>query len=232
MGRKVHPIGFRLGYIKDWQSKWYAEATYTDQLHEDIALRAMIHKELQNAGVSRIEVERSANKIEVTVYTAKPGIVIGKRGTNVDQLKTTLEKKTGKKVKLNIQEIHQPELDAQLVAESIAEQINKRVSYKRAMKQAVQRAMRLGAQGIKVRTSGRLAGAEMARIATESDGRVPRHTLRADIDYAQVHAHTTYGRIGVKVWIYRGEVFPDQLAKAQVEQRISQPSGGGQRTRT
>lgn len=159
MGRKVHPIGFRLGYIKDWQSKWYADAHYTDQLHEDIALRAMIHKELQNAGVSRIEIERSSNKIEVTVYTAKPGIVIGKRGTNVDQLKATLEKKTGKKVKLNIQEIHQPELDAQLVAESIAEQINKRVSYKRAMKQAVQRAMRLGAQGIRVKTSGRLGGA-------------------------------------------------------------------------
>lgn len=232
MGRKVHPIGFRLGYIKDWQSKWFAEGTYTDQLHEDIALRAMIHKELQNAGVSRIEIERSANKIEVTVYTAKPGIVIGKRGTNVDQLKATLEKQTGKKVKLNIQEIHQPELEAQLVAESIAEQINKRVSYKRAMKQAVQRAMRLGAQGIKVRTAGRLAGAEMARVATESEGRVPRHTLRADIDYAQVHAHTQYGRIGVKVWIYKGEVFPDQLAKAQVEQRIGQPSGGGQRSRT
>ncbi|NJL04816.1 MAG: 30S ribosomal protein S3 [Chloroflexaceae bacterium] len=232
MGRKVHPIGFRLGYIKDWQSKWYADAQYTDQLHEDIALRAMIHKELQNAGVSRIEIERSSNKIEVTVYTAKPGIVIGKRGTNVDQLKATLEKKTGKKVKLNIQEIHQPELDAQLVAESIAEQINKRVSYKRAMKQAVQRAIRLGAQGIKIKTAGRLAGAEMARIATESEGRVPRHTLRADIDYAQVHAHTTYGRIGVKVWIYKGEVFPDQLAKAQVEQQIGQTSGGSQRTRT
>lgn len=232
MGRKVHPIGFRLGYIKDWQSKWYADAHYTDQLHEDIALRAMIHKELQNAGVSRIEIERSSNKIEVTVYTAKPGIVIGKRGTNVDQLKATLEKKTGKKVKLNIQEIHQPELDAQLVAESIAEQINKRVSYKRAMKQAVQRAMRLGAQGIRVKTSGRLGGADMARIATESEGRVPRHTLRADIDYAQVHATSTVGRIGVKVWIYKGEVFPDQLAKAQVEQQIGQTSGGSQRTRS
>ncbi len=232
MGRKVHPTGFRLGYIKDWQSKWYADAHYTDQLHEDIALRAMIHKELQNAGVSRIEIERSSNKIEVTVYTAKPGIVIGKRGTNVDQLKATLEKKTGKKVKLNIQEIHQPELDAQLVAESIAEQINKRVSYKRAMKQAVQRAMRLGAQGIRVKTSGRLGGADMARIATESEGRVPRHTLRADIDYAQVHAASTVGRIGVKVWIYKGEVFPDQLAKAQVEQQIGQIAGSSQRTRS
>src|SRR5215212_2574109 len=218
MGRKVHPIGFRLGYIKDWQSKWFADRTYTDQLHEDIMLRSAITRELANAGVARVEIERSANKIEVTVFTAKPGIVIGKRGAKVDELKAELEKRTGKKVKLNIQEIHQPELEAQLVAESIAEQINKRISYKRAMKQAVQRAMRLGAQGVKIKCSGRLGGAEMARIANESDGRVPRHTLRADIDYAQVHAHTTYGRIGVKVWIYKGEVFPDAMGKLQVVQ--------------
>ncbi|HMO59760.1 MAG TPA: 30S ribosomal protein S3 [Roseiflexaceae bacterium] len=215
MGRKVHPIGFRVGYIKDWQSKWFADRGYTDQLHEDIMLRKLITNELANAGVSRVEIERSANKVEVTVYTAKPGIVIGKRGAKVDELKVELEKRTGKKVKLNIQEIHQPELEAQLVAESIAEQINKRVSYKRAMKQAVQRAMRLGAQGVKIKCSGRLAGAEMARIAWERDGRVPLHTLRADIDYANVHAHTTYGRIGVKVWIYKGEVFPDENGKLQ-----------------
>jgi small subunit ribosomal protein S3 len=227
LGRKVHPIGFRLGYIKDWHSKWFAEQGYTDQLHEDLGLRELISKELQNAGISQIDIERSSNKVEVTVYTAKPGIVIGKRGANVDQLKTALEKRTGKKVKLNIQEIHQPELDARLVAESIAEQITKRVSYKRAMKQATQRAMRLGAQGVKIRCAGRLGGAEMARVVHESDGRVPRHTLRADIDYAQVHAHTTYGRIGVKVWIYKGEVFPDQLGKAQVEQRVG---GGGTRS--
>src|SRR6266498_394738 len=218
MGRKVHPIGFRLGYIKDWQSKWFADRTYTDQLHEDIMLRGAITRELANAGVARVEIERSANKIEVTVFTAKPGIVIGKRGAKVDELKAELEKRTGKKVKLNIQDIHQPELEAQLVAESIAEQINKRISYKRAMKQAVQRAMRLGAQGVKIKCSGRLGGAEMARIANESDGRVPRHTLRADIDYAVVHAHTTYGRIGVKVWIYKGEVFPDAMGKLQVVQ--------------
>ena len=218
MGRKVHPIGFRLGYIKDWQSKWFAERGYVEQLHEDMRLRKIITAELANAGVARVEIERSANKIEVTVYTAKPGIVIGKRGAKVDELKTSLEKQTGKKVKLNIQEIHQPELDAQLVAESIAEQINKRVSYKRAMKQAVQRAMRLGAQGVKIKCSGRLGGAEMARIAWEHDGRVPLHTLRADIDYATVHAHTTYGRIGVKVWIYKGEVFPDQVGKLQAAQ--------------
>ena len=221
MGRKVHPIGFRLGYIKDWQSKWFADRTYTDQLHEDILLRQLIIKELANAGVARVDIERAANRVEVTVYTAKPGIVIGKRGAKVDELKADLEKRTGKKVKLNIQEIHQPELEAQLVAESIAEQINKRVSYKRAMKQAVQRAMRLGAQGVKIKCSGRLGGAEMARIANESDGRVPRHTLRADIDYAQVHAHTTYGRIGVKVWIYKGEVFPDAMGKLQVVQTAS-----------
>src|SRR5918911_1783132 len=229
MGRKVHPIGFRLGYIKDWQSKWFADRNYVDQLHEDLGLRRAIVAELANAGVARVEIERSANKIEVTVFTAKPGIVIGKRGAKVDELKAELEKRTGKKVKLNIQEIHQPELEAQLVAESIAEQINKRISYKRAMKQAVQRAMRLGAQGVKIKCSGRLGGAEMARIANESDGRVPRHTLRADIDYATVHAHTTYGRIGVKVWIYKGEVFPDATGKLQAVQpatpRAPQPAG-------
>jgi small subunit ribosomal protein S3 len=210
MGRKVHPLGFRLGYIKDWASKWYADRNYTDLLHEDIMLRRLIVKELENAGVARVEIERSANKVEVTVHTAKPGIVIGKRGQKVDELKAELERRTGKKVKLNIQEIHQPELEAQLVAESIGEQINKRVSYKRAMKQAAQRAMRLGALGVMIKCSGRLGGAEMSRIAWERDGRVPRHTLRADIDYAQIHAHTTYGRIGVKVWIYKGDIFPGQ----------------------
>ncbi|MGQ9549443.1 MAG: 30S ribosomal protein S3 [Roseiflexus sp.] len=218
MGRKVHPIGFRLGYIKDWQSKWFAERNYTELLHEDVMLRKIIAKELEKAGVARIEIERSASKVEVTVYTAKPGLVIGKRGAKVDDLRAELEKRTGKKVKLNIQEIHQPELEAQLVAESIAEHINKRTSYKRAMKQAVQRAMRLGAQGVKIKCSGRLAGAEMARVAWEREGRVPLHTLRADIDYAQVHAYTTYGRIGVKVWIYKGEVFPDQKEQTQLPQ--------------
>ncbi|GIV97525.1 MAG: 30S ribosomal protein S3 [Herpetosiphonaceae bacterium] len=217
MGRKVHPIGFRLGYIKDWQSKWYAERNYTEQLHQDLALRNEIMRELANAGVSRVEIERSANRIEVTIYTAKPGIVIGKRGANVDALKSRLEQETGSKVKLNIQEIHQPELDAQLVAESIAEQISKRVSYKRAMKQAAQRAMRLGAQGVMIKISGRLGGAEMSRSVTELEGRVPRHTLRADIDYAQVDAHTTYGRIGVKVWIYKGEVFPQRAGQAAAQ---------------
>ena len=222
MGRKVHPIGFRLGYIKDWQSKWFAEKNYTEQLHEDLAIRELIFRELAGAAVSRIEIERSANKVEVTVHTAKPGVVIGKRGANVDVLKGSLEKLTGKKIKLNINEIHQPELDAQLVAESIGEQISKRVSFKRAMKQAAQRAMRLGAQGVMIKCSGRLGGAEMARTVSEMQGRVPRHTLRADIDYAVFHAHTTYGRIGVKVWIYRGEIFPDKATAIEGHEGVQQ----------
>jgi len=222
MGRKVHPIGFRLGYIKDWQSKWFAEKNYTEQLHEDITIRAMIFKELAGAAVSRIEIERSANKVEVTIFTAKPGVVIGKRGANVDTLKSQLEKLSGKKIKLNINEIHQPELDAQLVAESIGEQITKRVSFKRAMKQAAQRAMRLGAQGILIKCSGRLGGSEMARTVPEMQGRVPRHTLRADIDYAVFHAHTTYGRIGVEVWIYRGEVFPEKAGAIEGREGVQQ----------
>ncbi len=222
MGRKVHPIGFRLGYIKDWQSKWFAEKNYTEQLHEDIAIRSMIFKELAGAAVSRIEIERSANKVEVTIFTAKPGVVIGKRGANVDVLKGALEKLSGKKIKLNINEIHQPELDAQLVAESIGEQITKRVSFKRAMKQAAQRAMRLGAQGVMLKCSGRLGGSEMARTVAEMQGRVPRHTLRADIDYAVYHAHTTYGRIGVKVWIYRGEIFPDKAGAIEGREGLQQ----------
>jgi small subunit ribosomal protein S3 len=220
MGSKVHPIGFRLGYIKDWQSKWFAEKNYTEQLHEDITIRQMIFKELAGAAVSRIDIERSANKIEISIHTAKPGVVIGKRGANVDELRNRLEKISGKKVKLN--EIHQPELDAQLVAESIGEQITKRVSFKRAMKQAAQRAMRLGAQGVLIKCSGRLGGAEMARTVPEMQGRVPRHTLRADIDYAVYHAHTTYGRIGVKVWIYRGEVFPEKAGAIEGREGIQQ----------
>ncbi|MEM8529710.1 MAG: 30S ribosomal protein S3 [Chloroflexota bacterium] len=231
MGRKVHPIGFRLGYIKDWQSKWYSDRNYADQLHEDMVLRDTVMSELANAGVARVEIERSANKIDVTVHTAKPGIVIGKRGTKVEELTNALQKRTGKKVKLNIQEIHQPELDAQLVGESIGEQITKRISYKRAMKQAVQRAMRLGAQGVMIQCSGRLGGAEMRRSVIEKDGRVPRHTLRADIDYAQVHAHTTFGRIGVKVWIYKGEIFPDQARVPQLQTAAPRPPQDEERSR-
>jgi small subunit ribosomal protein S3 len=215
MGRKVHPLGFRLGYIKDWQSRWFSERHYTDQLHEDLKLRGMVMRQLEGASVARIEIERSANRIDVTIHTAKVGVVVGKGGASVDEFRKRLERKLGKKLKINVVEIHQPELEAQLVAESIAEQINKRVSYKRAMKQAVQRAMRSGAQGVKVKCSGRLGGAEIARVANEREGRVPLHTLRADIDYAQVHAHTTFGRIGVKVWIYKGEVFFDAAGNVQ-----------------
>jgi small subunit ribosomal protein S3 len=228
LGRKVHPIGFRLGIIKDWQSRWFAEKGYTEQLHEDIKLRALVAKRLPNASISRVDLERSAaNQIEITLSTAKPGIVIGKGGQAVEVLRKEFETATGKKVKLNINEIKQPELDAFLVAESIADQITRRVSYKRAMKQAILRAQRLGAKGIKVRLSGRLGGAEMARVVSEREGRVPLHTLRADIDYGQVHAHTTYGRVGVKVWIYRGDVIGPLSPQATTD--TGAPNRGGDR---
>lgn len=206
MGRKVHPVGFRIGVIRDWQSRWYADRNYTDLVQEDARIRKTINGRLTGASLARIEIQRSANQIEVTLHTAKPGVVIGKGGQAVDVLRKDLETMTGKKVKINIEEIKQPELDAYLVAESIAEQITRRVSYKRAMKQAVMRAVRSGAKGVRIRISGRLGGAEMARSVWEREGRVPLHTIRADIDYGQVHAHTTYGRIGVKAWIYKGDV--------------------------
>lgn len=215
MGRKIHPIGFRLGVIKDWQSHWYADKEYTNQLHEDFRLRKIVTDKLANAALSRVEIRRSSTSMEVTLFTAKPGIVIGKNGEKVEQLKNELEKMlgAGRKIKINIEEIRQADLDAYLVAEGISEQIAKRVNYKRAMKQAVTRAMRLGAKGVKIKVSGRLAGAEMARIAYEKDGRVPLQTIRADIDYGLYHALTTYGRIGVKVWIYKGDVLPGQMKK-------------------
>jgi small subunit ribosomal protein S3 len=208
MGRKVNPIGFRLGIVSDWESNWFAERTYTDQLHEDLQIRKVIQRELTRASISKIELERSANKIDVKLHTAKPGIVIGKQGANVERLRNLLEKTFNKKVHLSIEEIKTPETDARLIAESIAEQISRRVSYRRAMKHAVQQAMRRGAKGVKIRLSGRLGGAEMSRSVVEMDGRVPLQTIRADIDYGVVHAHTTYGRIGVKVWVYRGDVLP------------------------
>jgi small subunit ribosomal protein S3 len=209
MGRKVNPIGYRLGIVTDWESKWYAERNYTDQLHEDLRIRRLIMRELTRAGISKIELERSANKVDVTLSTSKPGIVIGKHGANVERLRTMLEREIGKKVHLKIEEIKVPEVDARLIAESIAEQIARRVAYRRAMKHAVQTAMRRGAKGVKIRLSGRLGGAEMSRSVTEKDGRVPLQTLRADIDFGVVHAHTTYGRIGVKVWVYKGDVMPE-----------------------
>jgi small subunit ribosomal protein S3 len=208
MGRKVNPIGFRLGIVSDWESKWYAEKNYTDQLHEDLKIRRLIMKELTRAGISRIELERSANRVDVTMHTSKPGIVIGKQGANVERIRAMLEREVGKKIHLKIEEIKIPETDARLIADSIAEQIGRRVSYRRAMKHAVQQAVRRGAKGVKITLSGRLGGAEMSRSVTEMEGRVPRATLRADIDFGVVHAHTTYGRIGVKVWVYKGDVLP------------------------
>lgn len=213
MGRKVHPYGFRLGYIKDWKARWYAEKReYSELLAEDLKVRQQIRDELGHAGISTIEIERfpRARHVSVKIWTAKPGIVIGKKGANVNALRQNLEALTGKKVHIDVEEVSQPEVDAYLVAEGIAQQIERRISYKRAMKQAVQRAMRFGAQGAMVTCAGRLHGAEMARRDTLREGRVPRHTLRADIDYAQVEALTTYGRVGVKVWIYKGEVLPDK----------------------
>ncbi len=210
MGRKVHPVGFRLGISSDWESKWFSEKQYTELLHEDIAIRNLVEKELQRAGVARIELERSANKVDVTLHTAKPGIVIGKQGANVERIRGLIERQVGKKVNLRIEEIKVPETNARLIAESIAEQIQRRVAYRRAMKHAIQQAMRRGAKGVKIKMSGRLGGAEMSRTVTEMEGRVPLHTLRADIEFATVHAHTTYGRIGVKVWVYKGDVLPQR----------------------
>lgn len=210
MGRKVNPIGFRLGVSSEWESKWFAEKSYTELLHEDLAIRKVIMNEMTRAGISRVEIERAVNKVDVTLYTAKPGIVIGKQGSNVDRLRKLLEKEVGKKVNVRIEEVKVPETNARLIAESIAEQIQRRVAYRRAMKHAIQQAMRRGAKGVKVRMSGRLGGAEMSRTVTEMEGRVPLHTIRAEIEFATVHAHTTYGRIGVKVWVYKGDVMPQK----------------------
>jgi len=213
MGRKVHPYGFRLGYIQDWKARWYAEGNeYADLLNEDLHLRKKIRADLGHAGISDIEIERfpRAKHVSVKIWTAKPGIVIGRKGASVNALRRDLEELTGKKVHVDVEEVERPELDAYLVAEGIAQQIERRISFRRAMKQAVQRAIRFGAEGAMVRCAGRLFGAEMARSELIREGRVPRHTLRANIDYAQVEALTTYGRIGVKVWIYKGEVLPEK----------------------
>lgn len=209
MGHKVHPVGFRIGVIYDWQSKWYADKHYTGLLHEDLKIRRVIMDGLWDAGISRIEIDRNANQAVVTVHTAKPGIVIGRGGQKVDELRARLEKETGRRVRVNISEIRQPELDAYLVARSVAEQLQRRVAFRRAIKQAVARTMQRGAKGIKIIVGGRLGGAEMSRRETEKDGRVPLHTLRADIDYGLAEAHTTFGRIGVKVWIYKGDILPE-----------------------
>ncbi len=216
MGHKVHPIGFRLGIIKDWESRWYADRDYTKLLHEDIALRGLIRKRLADAGVPKIEIERSANNLTVTIHTAKPGIVIGKAGAKVEELRKLLEASSGSKVRLNIQEIRQPELDAELVARSIAEQIERRVAYKRAIKQAAARSMQRGAKGIKIIAAGRLGGAEMKRREREVAGKVPLQTFRADIDFGMAEASTTFGKIGIKCWIYRGEVLPKRKERPEL----------------
>jgi small subunit ribosomal protein S3 len=216
LGRKVHPYGFRLGVIRDWKARWYAEGDdYADLLHEDLRIRQYVQDGVERAGISRVEIERFPNQVSVTIWTARPGIVIGRKGAAVKMLRKELEEMTGKRVSVDVQEIDQPELDAKLVAENVVAQLERRISHSRAMKRAVQAAMRAGAQGVKVMCKGRLHGAEMARQAWEREGRVPLQTLRADIDYAQEEAHTTYGRIGVKVWVYKGEVLPE--AKTQEE---------------
>ncbi len=221
MGQKVHPHGFRLGYIYDWNSKWYADKNYTELLHEDLAIRKAIKKMLPEAGIAKVEIERNANQITVTIHTARPGIVIGRGGQRVDELRGNLEKVTGRKVRVNINEVRIPELEAPLVARAVAEQIERRVSHRRAIKQAALRAMQRGAQGVRIKISGRLGGADMSRKDQERQGRVPLHTLKADVDYGTSEAATTLGRIGVKVWIYKGDIIlerrPPKAAAAAAE---------------
>ena len=208
MGQKINPIGIRIGVIKDWDARWYAEKDFADTLHEDLHIREYIAETLKDASVSQVEIERAANKVNVNIHTAKPGMVIGKGGSEVDALRKTLNNRTGKKVHINIVEIKKPELDAKLVGESIAQQLENRVAFRRAQKQAIQRTMKSGAKGIKVQISGRLNGADMARSETQVEGTVPLHTLRADIDYSWEEADTTYGKIGIKTWVCRGEILP------------------------
>ncbi len=215
MGRKVHPIGFRLNLNKNWEGRWFAKGKdYRENLQQDFAIRNMIHRDAEKAGVSRIEVERFPGKVKVIVFTAKPGILIGRKGESVKKIRQDLEGVTGKKIDLEIKEIKNPDTDAYLVALNLASQIERRVSYRRAMKRALQQATRQGAKGIKVEVQGRLSGAEMARSVWLREGRVPLQTLRADIDFARAEALTTYGRIGVKVWVYKGEVLPETEEKA------------------
>ena len=206
MGQKVHPIGFRIGVIKTWDSRWFSQKNYAALLHEDFKVRKIVKERLMHAGVSKIEIERAGQKAKINIHTARPGIIIGKKGAEVDKLKKDLETMTGKQMYINIQEIRRPELDAQLVAENIALQLERRIAFRRAMKKSVTSALRLGAQGIKIMCAGRLAGGEIARTEWYREGRVPLHTLRADIQYGFFEAKTTMGQIGVKVWIYRGDV--------------------------
>ena len=226
MGQKVHPIGFRLGIVKDWTSKWYANTRdYADMLNKDLAVRAFLKKELASASVSRIQINRPAKNAHITIHTARPGVVIGKKGEDIDKLRAKVSAILGVPVHISIEEIRKPELDAQLVAEGIAQQLERRIMFRRAVKRALQNTMRLGAEGIKVSVGGRLNGAEIARREWAREGRVPLHTLRADIDYGFAEARTTYGVLGVKVWIFKGEVFGDQLP----EEPAAKPAGRRER---
>ena len=224
MGQKVHPHGFRLGIIYDWESKWFAEKDYTNRLHQDLELRRFVLHELPDAAISHVEIDRNANLVTVTIHTAKPGIVIGRGGTKVEELRNSLERFSGGRVRVNIQEIRTPELDAYLVARSVADQLERRVAFRRAVKQSVQRTMQRGAIGVRVAVAGRLGGAEMSRRESDTQGRVPRHTLRANIDYGIAEAHTTFGRIGVKCWIYKGDILPERVdTRRVVEEEIPEP---------
>ena len=226
MGQKVNPIGFRLGVIRTWDSKWYEEKNYAKWLHEDIRLREYVKKKLGSAGISKVEIERAANKVKINVHTARPGIVIGKRGAGIESIKKELQAFTANEVFLNIVEVRKAEVDAQLVAENITTQLERRIAFRRAMKKAIQTAQKFGAKGIRVACSGRLGGAEMARYEWYREGRVPLHTLRADIDYGFAEAKTTYGKIGCKVWIFRGEVLPEttQAGSDKGRQAVPKPS--------
>jgi small subunit ribosomal protein S3 len=210
LGQKVHPYGFRLGVNRTWKSRWFARKDYGDLLHEDLKIKRLLKRRFYHAGISGIEIERAANKLTVVVYTSRPGIIIGRKGSEIERLKSDLQGETGREVFINIQEVHKPELDAQLVAENIAQQLVKRVAFRRAMRRAVDTALRFGAKGIRVRCGGRLNGAEIARSEWYLYGRLPLHTLRADIDYGFTEAYTTYGVIGVKVWVYKGDIFDEK----------------------
>jgi small subunit ribosomal protein S3 len=219
MGHKVHPYGFRIGIVKPWLAKWYADRDYATLLQEDMRIRQLVGKQLSNASVSQVEIERGINHVTVTVHSAKPGIVIGKGGANVELVRNLVGKQTDKKVKLEIKEVLQPELDGVLVAQNVASQLERRIAFRKAIKQTIQRTIKAGAKGVRIQVSGRLGGSEMSRTEWDREGRIPLGTLRADISYGMVHAHTTYGRIGVKVWIYRGEQLGDRPGSARTEPR-------------
>jgi small subunit ribosomal protein S3 len=222
LGQKTHPVGFRLGVIKTWNSRWYAEKSFADLLYEDMMIRRYLNKRLGHASLSNVGIERTVKEVTVNIFTARPGVVIGKKGEEVERIKGELQHLTGKDIYINIREIKRPEVDSKLVADNIARQLEKRVAFRRAMKKAVSSAMRLGALGIKIQCGGRLGGAEIARVEKSRDGRIPLQTLRADIDYAQARAETTYGTIGVKVWIFKGEIIKrEDIASADGERAVA-----------